>query len=278
MSVTIRKAQVSGRFYPSEPNEINNLFKQIKERERSKINYSLSEKTIIGAILPHAGHIFSGYQSLHFFEILKLSMQVFDTWIIIHPLHHGGDLDYAAEGSDFWNTPLGNVRVDKEFIEAMGIPISHNIHRNEHSSEVILPFIQKYCQNEFSFVSIGLAKQNPTLTHEISHALIRASKICKKRICLVASSDFSHYVNPEFGRKMDQKVVDCILNKDFQGIYKEVVDHNISVCGYGPIMVLCETLNNLHPDSIPVVLARGHSGEVHPSASVVDYISIMFYR
>ncbi len=247
------------------------------EKEKSKIDYSLSERKILGAVLPHAGHIYSGYQTLHFFEILKRSKQVFDTWIVVHPLHHGGDIDFAAEGSDYWNTPFGNVRVDTEFIKAMGIPVSREMHRFEHSSEVILPFIQKYCGNEISFVSIGMAKQNINSALEISNAIIKATELSNKKTVLIASSDFSHYVTPDAGKKMDQKVVDCILNKDVKGIYKEVADHDLSVCGYGPIMVLCNTLNQLYPDSIPVILARGHSGEVHPSLSVVDYISILFY-
>jgi AmmeMemoRadiSam system protein B len=274
----IRKAQVAGRFYPSGPDEIHKLFSQIKEREKLKINYSLCGKNILGAVLPHAGHIFSGYQTMHFFEVLKRSEQVFDTWIIIHPLHNGGEISFAAEGSDMWNTPLGSVRIDKDFIDAMEIPVSIEMHRFEHSSEVILPFIQNYCENSFSFVSIGMARQDESNAREISAAIIKAAAFTNKKICLIASSDFSHYVSPESGKKMDQKVLDCILKKDVKGIFKEIRENDLSVCGYGPIMVLVDGLNQLHPDSIPEVLARGHSGEVHPSPTVVDYISIIFYN
>lgn len=277
MGNTIRKARVSGSFYPFEPSDILELMNQMTEREKSKIDYSLADRKILAAILPHAGHIYSGYQTLHFFEILKQSGQVFDLWVIIHPLHHGSDMDYAVEGSDYWNTPLGNVRVDKEFVKALGIPVSTEIHRFEHSSEVILPFIQKYNENEFSFVSIGISKQNPETADEISRKLINAIKSSPKNICIIASSDFSHYVNPEHGRAMDQKVINKILQKEVRGIYKEIIESDLSVCGYGPIMVLCETLNTLYPEAVPVVLARGHSGEIHPSSSVVDYISFMFY-
>jgi AmmeMemoRadiSam system protein B len=278
MSAITRKAQVAGKFYPSEKREIEDLMDLILEKEKPEIDYSLSKKKILGAVLPHAGHFYSGYQTIHFFEILKRSGQVFDRWVIIHPLHHGGDIAYAAEGSDFWSTPLGNVRVDKGFIEAMGIPVSKEIHRYEHSSEVILPFIQRYFGNDFSFVSVGMARQNCNSANEISNAIIKASEQCSKKTILIASSDFSHYVSPEAGRKLDQKVLDCILKKDYMNIYKEVTDNDLSVCGFGPIMVLCNTLEQLYPGSESVILARGHSGEVHLSASVVDYISILFHK
>ncbi len=274
----IRRAQVAGRFYPSDPEELKLLIKQLADKERAKVNFSLSEKTILGAILPHAGHIYSGSETVHFFEVLKSSKQVFDTWIIIHPLHNGSETDYAAEDSEYWTTPLGSVRIDKDFISQMGIPVSKVAHVHEHSSEVILPFIQSYCENDFSFVSIGMARQNPVLARELSGAIVQAARSANKKICLIASSDFSHYVRPEEGKMLDQKVLECILRKDVSGIYDEVVDHQLSVCGYGPIMVLCAVLNTLHPEALPVVLSRGHSGEVHPSDSVVDYISLLFYK
>jgi len=278
MAEIIRNPQVSGRFYPSDPSEILNLINQMAEQEMPKVNFSLSEKIILGAVLPHAGHIYSGYQTLHFFEILKHAGQVFDTWIVIHPLHNGGNMDYAAEYSDCWNTPLGNIRVDKEFIDAMQIPVSRELHKPEHSSEVILPFIQKYCGNDFSYVSIGMVKQNPGIAQEISKAIVKAKSLINKRICIIASSDFSHYVSADSGREMDQKVLDCIYKKDVNGIYEAVIDNDLSICGYGPIMTLIYTLEKLYPDFWPVVLSRGHSGEVHPSLNVVDYISILFYR
>ena len=278
MEVKIRKPNVSGQFYPGEAEEIRHLFNVIRDRERRNLNYNLPVKKIFGAVLPHAGHIYSGYQTLHFFELLNRSGLEFDTWVVIHPLHRGGEIPVAVEGSDFWNTPLGNVKIDKEFAESLQLPLSRDLHRHEHSSEVILPFIQHYCKNDFSFVSIGMAMQDPSSAGQIAEALSRAIQKSSRRICLIASSDFSHYVEPAEGKKMDQKVLELILNKQEDNIYNEVIKWNISVCGYGPIMAVCSTINKLYPDNIPRILARGHSGEVHHSASVVDYVSIVFYN
>jgi len=278
MKVIIRKASVAGRFYSSEKEEISDFMQHLVEKERPSIDYSYSAKTLLGAVLPHAGHIYSGYQTIHFFEVLKQSAQEFDTWIIIHPIHQGSELEYAAEGSNFWSTPLGNVKVDNKFIEASGIPVSNNMHRFEHSSEVILPFIQKYCNNDFSIVSIGMARQHLNSALGLSRSLLKAIKETKKRIMILASSDFSHYVNPADGLKMDQMVIDRILKKDVQGIYMEVIKNDLSICGFGPIMVLCTLVETLYPDASPVILSPGHSGEVSHSSNVVDYITILFYR
>ena len=67
----IRKAAFAGRFYPAHKKELVKLYEQILLSEKSKIDYSLSEKEIVGAIVPHAGFIYSGYQAIHFFEIFN---------------------------------------------------------------------------------------------------------------------------------------------------------------------------------------------------------------
>lgn len=272
----IREAQVAGRFYPADRMGIEEMFELFKQSESSKINYNLSENQILGAILPHAGHVYSGYQTLHFFEILKKSGQIFDTWVIIHPLHYGGGVPYAVEDSDYWNTPLGKVRVDMDFINAMDVKRNRDIHRKEHSSEVILPFIQKYCNYDFSFVSIGVVSQNPENAKEISLKLIKAIHLTGKKVCLIASSDFSHYVRPDIGKELDQRILNPILKMDTEGIYNAVIHNELTVCGFGPIMVLCDVINRIHPGSTANVLSRGNSGEVFPSESVVDYISVIF--
>ncbi|MCB8999031.1 MAG: AmmeMemoRadiSam system protein B [Bacteroidales bacterium] len=275
---TIRKAYFAGKFYPSQPTEIINFIEEMVRMEHSKINYRLSDQSILGGILPHAAHVYSGYQTVHFFEILKQSDQNFDTWIVMHPLHHGGNEGIYVENSDYWETPLGRVKTDSIFIKSLGLPVSRDIHRMEHSSEVILPFIQKYFGNDFSYVSIGMARQNPQTAKQVSDAILNAIKQSNKNVCLIASSDFSHYINPESGALRDDMVLVGIMQKDSGKIYQAVTDNQISVCGFGPIMALVNTINSNYPHSKPEILRRGHSGEVSPSATVVDYVSMLIHE
>jgi AmmeMemoRadiSam system protein B len=76
---------------------------------------------------------------------------------------------------------------------------------------------------------------------------------------------------------MDQKVIDKILSFDAEGLYKTIISNNISVCGYGPVMTLLYYSNALEKQVKAEVLSKGHSGEIYPSDSVVDYVSMIFY-
>jgi hypothetical protein len=98
-----------------------------------------------------------------------------------------------------------------------------------------------------------------------------------RKIMIIASCDFSHYLPPDKGRELDQIILDRILKHDAPGVEKAVVENHLSVCGFGPVMSLMEYARSKSADYKIEILARGHSGEVSPSPEVVDYISLMFY-
>ncbi|HYW97234.1 MAG TPA: AmmeMemoRadiSam system protein B [Bacteroidales bacterium] len=277
MDNSVRKPYVAGKFYPATAPEISELFETIIQHEKPAINYDLAEKHIEGAVLPHAGHLFSGYQTVHFFEILAAGRQDIETFVIIHPIHRGGDIDYAADDHYRWRTPLGEIPVDQAFIEAMNIEKSGEMHKWEHSAEVMLPFIQKYEETNVRIVPVGMGWQHPEASRRVADAIIDAEKKTGRKICVIASSDFSHYLDPETGRRKDQLVLDHILRMEPDEIYGTVRKNNISVCGYGPIMSLMYYALARSPGVKAEVLSRGNSGDVYPSDSVVDYISILFY-
>jgi len=94
---------------------------------------------------------------------------------------------------------------------------------------------------------------------------------------VLASSDFSHYVEPGYGEQQDDLVLEEIKNLDSDRLYINVLENNISVCGYGPIMTLIEYAKLVSDQPKSTILSRGNSGKTAPSSSVVDYISILFY-
>ncbi|MGC9345074.1 MAG: AmmeMemoRadiSam system protein B [Bacteroidales bacterium] len=273
----VRKAYVAGKFYPGSQHEIYDLIEKIRARELAKLNFNTMGKSIIGAVLPHAGHICSGYQVVHFFEALINQRNQFDIFLILHPVHRGGMPDYATDTNNYWSTPLGKLPLDIDFINEMDIPATEEIHKWEHSAEVLLPFIQYYNFEDKKIVPVGMCWQHPESSKELATKIIKAAESTGKKPCILASSDFSHFVQPETGEKLDQKAIDKIISFDPEGLYKTIISNNISVCGYGPIMTLLYYSNGLEKKVKAEVLAKGHSGEVYPSDSVVDYVSMIFY-
>lgn len=273
-----RKPAVAGQFYPDSRKEIGKLYETILLSEKPKIDYSLAKQEIIGAIVPHAGFMYSGYEAIHFFEILKFHQAKFDTIIIINPSHTGYGTEIDLDANDCWETPMGKVHIDREFMDALPFPKSEIAHRFEHSGEIMVPFLQYVLDYAFQILPLTLSKQTYNTAQTLADSLIKANKKLGKHILMIASSDFSHHLKPETGKYFDDFVIRGILAQDARAIEKEVNDKNISVCGFGPIMSLIEYSKGLSLDFQIKLLRYGHSGEVFPSGTVVDYACFLFYR
>jgi AmmeMemoRadiSam system protein B len=273
-----RSAAVEGRFYPSTKSRI---FDQIMEIEQSG-RYpepELSPRKVFGAVLPHAGHIYSGYQTIPFFQLIRRHRIFPETFVIIHPNHTGQGPAVAIDESELWSNSIGEVPVDTELARDMKLPFDHRAHAKEHSAEVIIPFIQYFLSDhDFSIVPVCMLEQSYETARLISVKVNKAVKKTGRKIMLIASCDFSHFLSPSEGAHMDQKVIDHILKGNTPEVERAVLKHRISVCGYGPIMTLMEYARSMYPDYRTEILARGHSGEVSPSHEVVDYISLITYK
>jgi len=276
--MSVREAKVAGAFYPGSENEIHSLVKRILDAETDKIDYSYARKDIIGCVVPHAGYIYSGYEAMHFFEIIRRSSVSYDTFIIINPNHTGYGEHIEVDSNDSWDTPLGNVPVDTEFARQLDLPRSNRAQLQEHSAEVMLPLLQESIPEGFRIVPISMLRQNPIIAMEVAEKIRYANKVLKRKIMIIASSDFTHFESPVDGEMKDDLVLEQIEKQDSEKLYDTVIQNRISVCGYGPIMTLIEYSKLMADKPSSTVLARGHSGKTRPSASVVDYITILFYH
>jgi MEMO1 family protein len=273
-----RPPVVAGSFYPGTRKEIDNLLDRIYSHEKSAIQISLSEKDLIGAVIPHAGYIFSAYEAVHVFEILSKSPVKFDTFFIINPNHTGYGQEIEVDSSESWQTPLGSVPVDKDFVDILNLPVSDIAQMREHSAEIMLPFLQKWLSYPFKIVPICIMRQNPLTSGEIAEKIYKSNQHLNKKIFIIASSDFSHYVDPKIGKERDSLVLNELEKLDSQHLYDTVIRNRISVCGYGPIMTLIEYTRLVSSNPQTKILARGNSGKTMPSSNVVDYVSVLFYQ
>lgn len=276
--MSIRNAAVEGRFYPSTKSRI---FDQIMEIEQSG-RYpepEVSPGKVYGAVLPHAGHLYSGYQTIPFFQLIRRHRIFPDTFVIVHPNHTGFGKPLAIDEATFWSNSIGEVPVDRELADAMDLPFDRKAHVREHSAEVIIPFMQYFlADHAFSIVPVCMMDQGFKNASLVADRINKGVAKTGRKIMLIASCDFSHFLPPAEGAALDQTVLDNILDRNASGVEQAVIKNRISVCGYGPIMSLMEYARSREKKYKIEILARGHSGEVVSSQEVVDYISIMAYK
>ena len=276
--MSVRTPTVAGAFYPGSPDEINRLIDRILDSEKEKIDYSFAEKQIVGCVVPHAGYVYSAYEAVHFFEIIRESGTIYDTFLIVNPNHTGYGEYVEVDSNDSWETPLGNVLLDTELGQALDLPRSSRAQQQEHSAEVMLPLLQRSISYEFRVLPVSMLRQDPASAKELAGKIHNANARLNRKLIIIASSDFSHFESPADGMRKDDLVLEQIKKQDSEKLYDTVIQNRISVCGYGPIMTLIEYSRLVSDDPQSSILARGNSGKTSPSNSVVDYITILFYN
>lgn len=280
----LRQPAVAGAFYPENP-EI--LKKTIEDcflgdsgvGEIPKLNTFDGIDYPINIMVPHAGYQYSGAIASHGY--CNLVQNGFpEVFIILSPNHTGYGSEVSVFNEGEWITPLGNVKVDDEFANEI---ISHSdiatadftAHLYEHSIEVQLPFLQ-YFSNDFSIVPITMGSQTFSASSDLAKAIFEASDELKKSYAVIASTDLSHFNNQEKANTVDGYVLEDIEDMNEFKLFEEVIQYNITMCGYGPVMTAI-SLSKMTDKNDCEILAYGTSGDVTGDlSSVVGYASGIF--
>ncbi len=236
-----RRPVVAGKFYPS---SIQSLTKQCEEfiGPVGKLQDLVSP---IGLVLPHAGYVYSGKTAgKGIAEALKYGKP--ERIVLIGPNHTGYGEYIDVWNSGKWQVPNGEVEVDEEFTkELIDGKIIKNVeiaHLYEHSLEVQIPLFL-YAYKSFKIIPIVMSSQSLEAVKILSSKL---TEILKKypSTLVVASSDFNHYEPHEVTLEKDEKVLEKILMKDIDGMYKIIKELNVTLCGFGPVAVVRNLFEN----------------------------------
>jgi hypothetical protein len=259
----MRRGVVSGSFYPSDRESLSATI--------SEYVYNDPDPSVIACVSPHAGYVYSGRTAGRIHSILP----DVDTFVIIGPNHTGyGSL--VAVSVDTWETPLGRVEVDTEFVRAMPhtiVDIDEIAHRYEHSIEVQLPFLQ-YLHEDFKIVPICMGMQDEETAKEVAGEIIEAQEKTGRKVVVIASSDMHHYLPDGQCRQLDAQVIEAIKTMDVQEYYSMIYKLQASVCGYGTIAVAMNYAN--HFKARAELIDYSTSGDVADRSSVVGYAAIAF--
>ncbi len=237
MSAPIRHPAVAGQFYPSNPSRLRREIESFVQPGEEKIR-------ALGCVVPHAGYMYSGHVAGAVYARLELPRR----FVILCPNHTGAGEPLAIMSRGCWLTPLGAASIDEALAEA----IKHEFkplqdddvaHAREHALEVQLPFLQQIVP-EFTFVPIVIGTGRVDILMELGSSLARAlqplasTEGSKRDVLIIASSDMNHYEGDARTRVKDRMAIDKVLALDPAGLWETVQREQISMCGYGPAVVM----------------------------------------
>lgn len=258
----MRACAVAGMFYPGEPSHLEQLLGTFFSRTRPVPGAPL------GIVAPHAGYIYSGQVAACAFATIPEDFS--GTFVVIGPSHHG----YVTSASAIpWETPLGVVDTDAEFVRALGIEIDEPSHEDEHSVEVQVPFI-KYRFPRARIAPVMMGDQSYRAATALGERILAAIKTTRRDVRIVASSDFSHYVPEEKAKTDDLWAIEPLATLDTKEFYRRIAERRVTACGYGPITAMVTACAGLGATKGTLV-RYATSGEMSGDyARVVGYAGI----
>ncbi|MFH0803294.1 MAG: AmmeMemoRadiSam system protein B [bacterium] len=270
----VRKPAVNGMFYPGSPKELSS---QVDKYLRNAEGEKRSEVPRI-LIVPHAGYPYSAQVAAYSFIQLKGS--AISTVFLLGPSHRAYFSGVAADDSDAWETPLGNVSLDREKLALLmkkdpDIAIIPEAHAAEHSLEVQVPFLQKVLPGA-SIIPLEMLDPDPKTCGNLASAIAPILKE-NPRAVLIASSDLSHYYPYDQAVRKDNlflSAVEKMAVKDFPG---KIQNKEFEACGSAPVLTALMTAEKLGANEVRV-LKYANSGDVTGDKSrVVGYAAVAFY-
>jgi len=272
-SESIRESIAAGSFYPASPDGLRSQINEFLD------NAELSDIENIKAIVcPHAGYIYSGQVAAYSYR--QIAGKKFDSVFLIAP-SHSEYFDFSSIYSgDAYRTPLGLVYIDKERSKILAdkserIKLSLYGHRDEHSLEVQLPFLQVLFE-DIKIVPIVIGQQSSQNIKELGNSIGELFK--NEKILIVASTDLSHYHPYDIAVTLDQKVNKLISDFDHEALMTEFITNNAEMCGGGPV-ISAMIASKILSANTSKILNYKNSGDVSGDKSaVVGYLAAAFYK
>jgi hypothetical protein len=257
--LAVRKAAVSGIFYPSNKSELSHLLESFLISE----NNTDFPKALI---VPHAGYMYSGSTAGIGYSTIKGNKPT--SILLMGPAHRVFVKGLAIPNWDQFETPLGKVDLNQEALQKIRqfpfVEINNEAHKNEHCIELQLPFLQKLFSN-FRIIPILAGDVEPEQIALLLEAIETDVDL------IIISSDLSHYNSYEKATELDRAISDSIEKLDPSSIDSE------QACGYKPVKGLL--LYAKKKGMTSKTLALKNSGDTSgDKSSVVGYGSFAFFN
>jgi AmmeMemoRadiSam system protein B len=269
-SAGYREPAVAGAFYPGEPTTLAHQVESFLEGPPT-----LAPPGPIGLICPHAGYDYSGPTAGRAYREMK--GRSYEAVVVLGPSHYDRFSGVHAWIGVGHRTPLGIVEHPAQILqelEAPRGPVHRDVlgHREEHSVEVQLPFLQRVAPGT-PVLPLVLAHDGADVCRALGADL--AGALRGRSVLLIASSDLYHGHSHEACERTDAGTLAAIQRNDPEELASGFGSGRFQACGRGPILAVLEACRRLGADRLHL-LARTNSNEVtgQQGGYVVGYAAL----
>ena len=260
----IRRESVAGSFYPAYEEDERKYFEHFN-KVLEEHNMKLPDIKPRAVIVPHAGHVYSGFTANVAYRLLQQSG--IKKFVVIGPSHRVAYRGSSLCEYESYATPFGPLGWDEEMyrqlVERFGLECYPQAHA-EHSSEVQFPFI-KYYIPDAKILEIVYSDEDPANLAPIIEFILK-----HEEWGVIISTDLSHFYTLEEANKIDSICIAGIEKLD-----QNLLHAGCEACGKIGVEAMLIAAKGM--DLKPVILDYRTSADASGDTSkVVGYLSVAF--
>jgi AmmeMemoRadiSam system protein B len=262
---------VAGRFYAGDPA----ILRADVQRMLGDVS---GARPALGAVVPHAGTMYSGGVAGQVFARLAIPERV----IILCPNHTGRGARISVRSRGAWKIPGAEIGVDEALADrlidvcaaGLGAKADAAAHEREHAIEVELPFLVAR-RPDVKIVPIVIGGIDGEEAAAFGRSVAQAT--AGEDVLLLASSDMSHYLPDVETRPLDKLAIERLVAVDSLGLWRTVEMNEITMCGVLPATALCayaRARGAAHGELVAYATSGDASGD---RERVVGYAGVIIY-
>jgi AmmeMemoRadiSam system protein B len=231
---------------------------------KTDLEHSPASGQVIGGIVPH--HLLAANMIAEFFW--TLAQEPPDTLVVVGPNHRRIGFNELHTSTLNWVTPFGVLETDigltNNLMEELNASQNDALMELEHSISSLVPYI-KYYLPETKIVPI-LLHGNYSLedSKKLGEFLSEAMKD-DEGIMVIASIDFSHYLDTDTANRMDAITLEAIESRDTLALIRMTNDNLDSPPSILTLLSAMDGVGAVGPDVI------GHNNSFGISGTSPDY-------
>ncbi len=224
---------------------------------------------IAGGVVPH--HLLAANMIADFFQML--SNEPPETIVVIAPNHRRIGLKGLHTSLLDWRTPFGMLEADRKLatglIDELGSSENDSLMELEHSISGLVPYI-KYYLPDTKIVPILLHGNYSAADSKKLGEHLAAAMQDNPEIMVIASIDFSHYLDTYTADRMDEITLKAIESRNTEAIIRMGNDNIDSPPSILSLLAAMDEIGASGP------LVTGHSNSYAIAGGGADYTTSYF--
>lgn len=279
----IHATPMAGRWFPDGEDELRRLVEASFHIASKRGAHVPPRKQLLALVVPHAGLAYSGVVAASSYRLLGKPKNV----ILLGFSHRRAFSGVVAPDIVAYDSPLGQVTVNRDVLEELGFPLRPEKELCDHSLENQLPFL-RYTAPEATLTPLYVGALSGSALDKAAEKI--AARLRKGDVVL-ASTDFTHY-GEAYGYRpfpQDSRLPDRLRERAIEA-FEEIGSLNVAafdqflastgdtICGSFAVRLLMAALARHHEDVFMNVIDYMASGELTNDWSLsVGYGALAFY-